>query len=183
MTKAQTQKIHEPEKKETALTEAKKTPAAREPLDAFNVVTFPFAFLRRFTEEVEKLFADFGIARDAMPFTEEWLKAAWSPKIEIHERDNKLFVSADLPGMKPEDIKIEVLDNRLTIEGERRREHEEKGKGFYRTERRYGSFYRDVPLPKYVNAEHTKAHFKNGVLEITLPVVPKPANGKRIAIG
>jgi HSP20 family protein len=181
MTKAQTQKIHEPEKKETALTETKKA-AAREPLDAFNALTLPFTFLRRFTEEVEKLFADLGVARDAMPFTDEWLKAAWSPKVEIHERGDKLFVSADLPGMKPEDIKIEVLDNRLTIEGERRREQEEKGKGFYRSERRYGSFYRDIPLPKYVNAEQTKANFKNGVLEITLPVIPKPKNGKRVEI-
>lgn len=181
MTKAQTQKINEPEKKETALIETKKP--AEESFDALKSLATPFTFLRRFTEEVEKLFADLGVARETMPFTDEWMKAAWSPKIEIKERGDKIFVSADLPGMKPEEIKIEVLDNRLTIEGERRKEHEERGKGFYRSERRYGSFYRDIPLPKYVNAEQTKASFRNGVLEITLPSAAKPKTGKRIEIG
>lgn len=184
MTKAQTQKTHEPEKKETttALTERKDSMAAPELFDPFKVMTSPFTFLRRFTEEVEKLFADLGVPRETMPFTEEWLKAAWTPKIEVFERDGKLHVNAELPGMNKEDIKIDVLDNRLTIQGERRQETEEKKKDFYRSERRYGSFYRDIPLPKYVDADHAKANFKNGILEITMPLLAKEKNGKRIEI-
>lgn len=184
MTKAQTQKVHETEKKEptTALAEKKDRLAAPETFDAFTMMTSPFTFLRRFTEEVEKLFADLGVARERMPFTDEWMKAAWTPKVEVFERDNKLHVNADLPGMNKEDIKVEILDNRLTIQGERRQEREEKKRDFYRSERSYGSFYRDIPLPKYVDADHARANFKNGVLEITLPLQPKEKNGKRVEI-
>lgn len=184
MTKAQTQKTNESQT--TALTETKNRRGSqmerREPLDAFSLMTSPFTFMRRFTEEFEKLFADLGVARETLPFTEEWAKAVWSPKIEIFERGNQLVVSADLPGLSKDDVKVEFFDNRLTIEGERRQEKEEKGEGFYRSERKYGSFYRDIPLPKGADADHAKANFKNGVLEITMPVPPKPVGGKRIEI-
>jgi HSP20 family protein len=94
----------------------------------------------------------------------------WSPTIEVTEKDNRLITKVDLPGVKKEDVKVEVADNRLTISGERKNEIEEKKENFYRSEREYGSFYRAVPLPAGVKAEEVKATFENGVLEVSVPL-------------
>jgi HSP20 family protein len=80
----------------------------------------------------------------------------------------------DLPGMKKEDVKVEVTDGHLAISGERQRETEEKGKEFYRCEREYGSFHRAVPLPEGVRLEDVKATFADGVLEVSVPLPAKP---------
>jgi len=78
-------------------------------------------------------------------------------------------VRADLPGLTKDDVKVEVADNAITIEGERKGEKEEKGEGFYRSERSYGKFYRRLPVPEGANAGNATATFNNGVLEITMP--------------
>ena len=72
-----------------------------------------------------------------------------------------------------------VAHDELTIEGERKIETEEKKEGFYRTERSYGGFYRHIVLPEHVKAEEAKATFKNGVLEVAMPVIPVPEVTKR----
>src|SRR5207245_93860 len=102
---------------------------------------------------------------------------------EVFERNNQLVVRADLPGLTKDDINVDIDDDRITIRGERQSEHEEDEKGFYRSERSYGSFYRSVPLPQGVDAEQAKADFKNGVLEITMPLPAKKSSGRRIEIG
>jgi HSP20 family protein len=78
-------------------------------------------------------------------------------------------VRADLPGLTKDDINIAVADDAITIRGERRQEREESEEGFYRSERSYGSFYRQIPLPEGVSAEDAEATFRDGVLEITMP--------------
>jgi HSP20 family protein len=98
----------------------------------------------------------------------EW--GMWMPSIDVRERDNQLIINADLPGLNSEDVKIEVNDEGLVIRGERKREHEEQKEGYYRTERSYGTFYRLVPLPEGANVEQAKANFKDGVLEVTVPI-------------
>jgi HSP20 family protein len=103
---------------------------------------------------------------------------AWAPQVEIFERDNKLVVRTDLPGMTKDDVDVEIDDDSIVIRGERRSEREEDDEGYYRSERSYGSFYRRIPLPSGVNAEEATADFRNGVLEITLPA-PKRAEEKR----
>jgi HSP20 family protein len=95
---------------------------------------------------------------------------AWSPTIEVFEKDNRLVTRVDLPGLKKEDVKVEVTDGHLAISGERKREVEEKKKNFYRSEREYGSFYRAVPLPEGVKLEDVKATFTDGVLEVSVPL-------------
>ena len=130
----------------------------------------PFALMRRFSEEMNNLFQDFGFNRDwfmqrGLTFPE----GIWSPQVEVLEKGNQLIVRADLPGLTRDDINVELTEDGLTIEGERRNEHEEKGEGFYRSERSYGKFYRRVPLPEGANAQHANASFLNGVLEITMP--------------
>ncbi len=90
---------------------------------------------------------------------------------------------ADLPGLKKDDMKIDINDGAITIEGERREEHEEDREGYYRTERSYGSFYRVVPLPEGAITDSAKAHFNDGVLEIVVQAPPREVSrGRRLEI-
>jgi HSP20 family protein len=98
------------------------------------------------------------------------------------ERGGKLVIRADLPGLTKKDVKVEIRDDTVCIQGERRQERESKGKGFYRSERSYGSFYREVPLPEGADPEKGTATFKDGVLEVTVPAPPQPAKGRRVPI-
>jgi HSP20 family protein len=107
----------------------------------------------------------------------------WYPQVEVRERDGKLVVCADLPGARKEDVHVEVRDNALILQGERRQESEHNEGGFYRSERSYGHFQRVIPLPEGVNPEQAQANFKDGVLEITLPLPQRESpQGRRIEI-
>jgi len=77
---------------------------------------------------------------------------------------------------------VEVADNQLIIQGERKYDHEEKKKGWYRSERSYGQFYPAIPLPEGANTEQAKAQFNNGVLEISLPMPEQKSNRREIPI-
>jgi HSP20 family protein len=103
----------------------------------------------------------------------------WAPQIEVFERNEKFFVRVDLPGLKKEDLKIQVAHDELTIEGERKLEKEEKEEGLYRSERTYGRFFRRIGIPEHVKAEQAVAVFKDGVLEIEMPAIPVPEVRKR----
>lgn len=149
----------------------------------FGLGTFsPFGFL------LDRLFEDF-TGRNSLANREwapsgfgELARSMWSPQIETFVRDNELVVRADLPGLKKDDVQIEVTDDALIVRGERRQEHEERGnEGQYWSERSYGSFYRAIPLPQGVEAGDINANFDSGVLEITMPV-PEEARGRRIEI-
>ncbi len=137
--------------------------------------TNPFTFMRRVSEELDRAFG----LRSDIPGQPEFYAKTWSPEIEVFERDNKFFVYVDLPGLNKEDVKIAVTHDELTIEGERTFEKEEKEKGFYRTERTYGRFFRRIEIPEHVKAEAAVATFKNGVLEIEMPAIPIPEVKKR----
>jgi HSP20 family protein len=153
----------------------------------------PFTFLRRFGEDMDRLFEDFGMGSglQAPMFEREFGRSRdlgemgmsmWSPQVELFERGNKLVVRADLPGMTRDDVNVEIADGALVIRGERRSEREENEEGFYRTERSYGSFYRRIPLPEGVNAENANATFHNGVLEITMPAPQNAEQRRRLEI-
>jgi HSP20 family protein len=137
----------------------------------------PFAFMRRVTEELDRAF---GLQPD-IPGLPAFYPKMWAPEIEVLEREGKFVVRVDLPGLKKEDVKIEVTHDELTIEGERKLETEEEKKeeGFYRTERTYGRFYRRIAIPEHVKAENAAAAFRNGVLEIEMPAIPVPEVKKR----
>jgi HSP20 family protein len=136
----------------------------------------PFAFMRRITEELDRAF---GLRAD-VPGLPVVYPRLWAPEMEILERDDKFVVRVDLPGLKKDDVKIEVTHDELTIEGERKVETEEKKEeGFYRTERTYGRFYRRIVIPEHVKAENAVAAFKDGVLEIEMPAIPVPEVKKR----
>jgi HSP20 family protein len=136
----------------------------------------PFAFMRRITEELDRAF---GLRAD-VPELPVVYPRLWAPEMEVFERDDKFVVRVDLPGLKKDDVNIEVTHDELTIEGERKVETEEKTKeGFYRTERTYGRFYRRIVIPEHVKAENAVAAFKDGVLEIEMPAIPVPEVKKR----
>jgi len=139
----------------------------------------PSSLVRRFIDEVDRLADDFGIGRGLLSSVERGLPGAWAPQIEIFERDGQLIVHADLPGLRKEDVKVELADNALTIAGERRKEREEEREGFYRSERSYGRFFRRVPLPEGVNTEDARASFHDGVLEVTMPAPKGEAKAAR----
>ncbi len=152
----------------------------------------PFSFMRRFSEEMDRLFEDLGLSsgwltpgfgRELFPAGfGEFGRSVWSPQVEVFEREGRLVVRADLPGLTKDDVKVEVAHDRLTISGERKSEHEEKGEGFYRSERSYGSFYRQIPLPEGLKADDAEATFRNGVLEITLQAPQRQTRGRRLEI-
>lgn len=141
----------------------------------------PFTFMRRFSEEMDHLFEDFGGRGWLTPMLDkaQLPQGPWSPQVEILERDNELVLRADLPGLSKDDVNVEIAQNGITIEGERRNEHEEKGEGYFRSERSYGKFYRRIPLPEGVAAEDANASFKNGVLEITMPMAKQEERKSR----
>ena len=172
--------------------QSSQTGLAREQSSSSLTTGSPFAFMRRFSEEMDRLFEDFGFGRGwlAPSFGREFFPAAfgkfgqtaWSPQVEVFERAGQLVLRADLPGLNKDDVQVEVTDDALTISGERRSEHEEKGEGYYRSERSYGSFYRRIPLPEGVNADEANATFRDGVLEITMQAPQRQQRSRQLEI-
>ncbi len=107
--------------------------------------------------------------------------ANWIPSVDVHEEENRFVISADLPGIAKEDIKIAMHDHVLSIGGERKSESEEKTKKFTRAEKVYGKFESQFTLPDTADIEGISAKHLNGVLEIVIPKV-NPARGKQIDI-
>lgn len=145
----------------------------------------PFTFMRRFSEEMDHLFEDFGGRGWLTPMLDkaQLPQAPWSPQVEIFERDNELVLRADLPGLTKDDVNVEIAHDGITIEGERKNEHEEKREGYFRSERSYGRFYRRIPMPEGAKAEDASASFSNGVLEISIPAAkPEERKARRLEI-
>lgn len=107
--------------------------------------------------------------------------SCWHPVADIEEEKDKYIVKAELPGVKQENIKVSLVNNTLTIQGERKAEHKEKHEGFHRYERVQGEFRRSFHLPTEVDADKIKAKQKNGVLEVEIPKSEK-ANPKEISV-
>jgi HSP20 family protein len=105
----------------------------------------------------------------------------WVPAMDLVETDDHFVLRADLPGMKQDDVKIELEDTTLTVSGERKAEHESKGEGYYRVERAFGEFSRSLTLPQGVDPEAVSANFENGVLEVRIPK-PEARKPRRIEI-
>ena len=103
------------------------------------------------------------------------------PAVEVSESDGSILVTAELPGLKREDVEIELENNVLTLRGEKKEEREDSAKDMYVYERSYGSFQRCFTLPTAVKEEEVKAEFTDGVLKITLPKTEQ-VKGKKISI-
>jgi HSP20 family protein len=138
----------------------------------------PFTMMRRLSEEMDRAFASsFGLAPR---FGES---GAWTPPIEVRERDNQIEIAAELPGMNKDDVHVECTDEGIVIEGEKKREYETREGGVHRTERSYGHFYRAIPLPDGADADKAKAEFKDGVLRVRVPISEQQRKVRQIPIG
>jgi HSP20 family protein len=141
----------------------------------------PSPIERRFAEELDRFFESFRIGSALLP---RWPFAfrrgfgarntalsadAWAPTVEVFQRGDRLIIRAELPGVSREDIHVEVANDTITIQGERRQEHEERREDYFHSERSYGSFFRNILLPEGVEADNAEASFRDGVLEITIP--------------
>ena len=145
----------------------------------------PFGFMRRMSEEMNQIFESggFGGAVGKVGGSGQMGVTGWMPQVEVRQRDNELVVRADLPGLEPDDVQVEVENNVLTLSGERRQEEEDEGEGYFRSERSYGSFYRAIPLPEGVKEDDVKATFDRGVLEVRVPMPEEQQRrGRRIQI-
>lgn len=128
----------------------------------------PFAELGELRGQLDRVFGDLagGGAR------------SWAPAVDVVRDNGNLVIRADVPGIKPEDVKIEVEDDILTVSGEHEEKKEDKDKHFLRRERRYGSFSRSMALPAGVEANKIKAKTHDGVVEVTIPLPKEPEKQK-----
>jgi len=146
----------------------------------------PFALLDQLTNEMDQIFGSFPFPRPRFMRGGTGsmdVPAMWTPEIDVREEGNQLKICADLPGISKDQVKVDVEDGMVTIQGERKEERTEGGddQRFRRIERRYGSFYRTIPLPEAADTEHAKASMKEGVLEITIPLTQK-SQGRRLDV-
>ena len=136
----------------------------------------PFVLMRRMSDEMDRVFQSLTVERDGER------NIRWSPSIEVVEKNNRLNIRAELPGLSSDDVRIETINDVLTIQGERKIEHEENQDGLRRSERQYGFFSRSIPLPEGADVEHANARFQNGMLEISIPIPPQQENRRSIPI-
>jgi HSP20 family protein len=124
----------------------------------------------------DTFFQDRGVSRSS------GVGQRWVPAMDLTETEDEFMLRADLPGLGEDDVEIEVKDDVLTVSGERKSEHQDRGEGFYRVERSFGRFSRSLDLPAGVDASSVTAEFDRGVLEVH---IPKPAEHQptKIQIG
>jgi HSP20 family protein len=128
----------------------------------------PFEELRRIQDRIGRIFGEYPAIRGEGRMME-------MPNVDIMERGNDIVVTADIPGVSKDDIRLEVRDgNILDISAEKKVEKKEEEKGFVRHERRYTGYYRSIQLPAPVDKTKAKASYNNGVLEVVLPMAEKP---------
>jgi HSP20 family protein len=133
---------------------------------------FPTTF---FDNRISRLFGP-ELWRDVEePFT-------WGPSIDLVDSDGELVLTAELPGMKEEEVDITINDGVLTLKGEKKQEKTRKGADYRISERSYGAFERSFTLPRSVDTEGIKAHFEDGLLTVHFPKMPQ-AQGRHIKIG
>ena len=109
--------------------------------------------------------------------------ALWKPSVDVKETDKEYLIHAELPGVKKEDINIDLEKNLLTISGERKQEKKEDNEKYHRVERSYGKFSRSMSVPEGVTPDQIKAKFDNGVLEVSFPKLEGKKETKKITIG
>jgi len=139
----------------------------------------PVRELNTIQGEINRLFNSFF---DTPVSAGEGAGRRWLPAMDLVEAGDHYVLRADLPGLSEEDVKIEVEDDVLTVSGERKAEHEQRGEGYHRLERSYGSFSRSLTLPDGVDPETVQASFERGVLEVRIPK-PEERKPRRVTIG
>lgn len=147
----------------------------------------PWELMRQMSEDMDRLFQSLGtgLAPGSRTAT---LSGRGStsppillPQIEVTQRSGNVVVRADLPGLRAEDIEVRVENGLLTLSGERRQENRQEREGFVQSEVSYGTFYRTIPLPPGADESRVSATFRNGVLEVSIPISEKE-RGRQIKV-
>ncbi|MDY7573877.1 Hsp20/alpha crystallin family protein [Actimicrobium sp. CCI2.3] len=139
--------------------------------NVLNVWEEPFVMLRKLSEDMDQF-----VSRLMQgPFAESGQKHLigkhqWTPTVDMSQLANEIVIRADLPGLTRSDVKLQLHDDSLTIEGERHAESRQQGEGYHRVERVQGRFFRSIPLPDGIDAPSVHASMRDGVLEITVPL-------------
>ncbi len=121
----------------------------------------PLRELENFNNRIQRFFGEY-------PMNFEW-SHSFNPRVDISEDEKNIFINAEIPGVKKDEIKISLQDNILTISGEKKSETEEKkDKNFYRSERIFGSFTRSFTLPDEINPDKVEAKFEDGILKVKI---------------
>ena len=144
----------------------------------------PFGMMRHFADEIDRVFSSMLGGRSplsAMSPFELIAAGGWVPAIESFEQDGNIVLRTDLPGMRPEDVKVEVTGDELVISGERVHEKQETKGGFY-SERQYGCFERRVTLPEGCDPEKIDATFEDGVLTVCVAAPEEKQKGRTIEV-
>ncbi|HEX6398483.1 MAG TPA: Hsp20/alpha crystallin family protein, partial [Steroidobacteraceae bacterium] len=146
----------------------------------------PFDAVMRLSREMDQLVESFFGNRFSFPrFAGSRGNAAdiWSPRVDVRQAADSITITAELPGVSREAIQIEATADGIAISGERQQTREEGGsdRGYQLSERSYGSFYRNIPLPENANVDEARANMREGLLEITVPMKPGPGR-RRIEI-
>ena len=141
--------------------------------DPFDSLVNPFSLIRRMQEDLNRAFGQ------SSSSSSDLSTAVWAPAIEVAQQNGNLVISAELPGLTENDVTVEVKDDVLVIQGERKFETEETEGGIRRSERRYGQFYRAIALPDGVDPDQVQAEFQNGVLRIVVPMPQQAQSSSR----
>lgn len=141
-------------------------------LSSYGGLASPFGLMRRFMEDLDRLAGG----------TLSGLGSAWSPQVEMFREGDDVVIRADVPGMREQDLDIEIEDDVLTISGERRSEGREEREGFFRSERSYGWFERAIRLPEGTDPEKIDARLEGGVLELRINAPMEERRARRIPI-
>lgn len=128
----------------------------------------PFGMMREFANEMDRMI------RGELE--------SWAPTMDVQQCNDNLVISAELPGLKKEDVKVEVADDTLVIQGERKQQHKEDHPGYHRFERNYGRFYRAIRLPEGARADQVKAELKDGILAVSIPVPEAAKKSRQIPV-
>jgi len=156
--KAEIEKVNlEGEKKANLTTTANLLEDLRHDMEAFWERPFQM-FFQPFTQPFARTFRNFKTT------------TTWMPTVDVFEKDGELIVKADLPGLEKENVKVMFEEGDLVLRGERKLETETKEESYYRAESNYGEFYRRLELPFEADPTLIAANFKNGVLEVKIPI-------------
>jgi HSP20 family protein len=145
----------------------------------------PIREINRLQRSIDRIFNDFltepftgGLGRELLPMGEEM---GFTPACDVEETESHYLVSFDLPGMKKDEVRIELQDHQLVVSGERKQESKKEAQGRVSRERYYGAFRRSFMLPSDIKADQVEARYENGVLQISIPKGAVAA-GKQIPI-
>ncbi len=137
----------------------------------------PFGEMKKVQQEMDSLFERFLSGREF-----EGREIARAPLTNLEDKQDSFVLTAELPGLEKEDIKIEVAPTAITVKGERKAQKEEKEKNYYYSERSYSGYHRSIALPAEVNPEQVDAEYKNGVLTVTMKKINETPKKKEIKI-